>query len=113
MKFFNYIKLHWKGELPLPLAYLANFVGVAALLGLCLSLLVENLDWNAGLFHQGVIVYTLCFSLVIYVWGAVGALMTLLKINGKPILYIAYPIYVIGVIRFVRYFLQIFQFYFG
>jgi hypothetical protein len=113
MKFLNYIKLHWKGELPLPLAYLANFIGVATLLWFTLWIMVENLDWNAGILQRGLIVYTLCFSLAIYVWGAVGALMTLLKIHGKPILYIAYPVYVIGVIRFIRYFWKIISMYFG
>lgn len=113
MKAVNYIKLHWKGELPLAMAYLVNYVLVTTIIGLALWQMVENLEWNSGLLQRGVIVYSLCFSIVIYVWGAVGALRSLLKISGNPILYIAYPVYAISMIRFVRFFWKIIEAYFG
>lgn len=113
MKVISYIKLHWEGQLPLTLSYLANYLLVSALCGLYLWQLIEIVDWNAGLFQRGVIIYSLFFVAALYGWGAIGALRALLKIHGDPILYLAYPLYAIGVIRFVRYFWRILGYYFG
>lgn len=113
MNVITYIKLHGRGDLPLPLAYLANFLLVSGFLSLCLLLITKNIDWNTGLFYRGIVVYTLFFSVVIYTWGAVGAFRAMLKYEGKAILYIAYPVFFISVIRFVVFYRSVLLFYFG
>lgn len=113
MNIVSYVKLHGKGELPLPLAYLGNFVLMSAALSLMLWGITANIDWEAGLLQRGIVVYGLFFTLVIYAWGAVGAFRSMLKYNGQGILYIAYPLFFLAVIRFFVFYRSVVLHFFG
>jgi hypothetical protein len=105
-KVFNYLKLQWQGLLPFALSFLANYVVVTAILGMGLFHVVSNFSWDEGTFQRGVIVYSLCLSLFVFVWAATGAFRALIA-NKSAMVWLAYVYFAFSVFRFGRFYWSI------